>query len=49
MYSISVAVFVCSFSEEVLHEGLGDRAEVDVNPPASAAALQRYVSGGNPL
>ena len=49
MYSIPVAVFVCSFAEEVLHERLGDRAEVDVHPPASAAALQRYVSGGNPL
>lgn len=32
---------VWSLAPEVFHEGLGDRAEVDVHSSASAAALQR--------
>lgn len=34
-------VYVCTLSEEVLHERLGNRAEVDVHPATAAAPLQR--------
>lgn len=42
--SVCVPVFpvhVCTLAEEVFHEGLGNRAEVDVCPAAIAATLQR--------
>lgn len=34
-------VYVCTLSEEVFHERLGNRTEVDVNPAPAAATLQR--------
>lgn len=40
-FSLHVAVYVCSFNEEVFYEGLGDRAEVDVYPAPVAPTLQR--------
>lgn len=36
-------VYVCTLAEEVLHEGLGNRAEVDVCPATIASTLQRYI------
>lgn len=41
--TICFAVPVWAFPAQVLHERLGHRAEVDVGPPAAAAALQRWV------
>lgn len=41
--AVCLAVPVCAFLAQVLHEGLGHRAEVDVCPPSTAAALQWWV------
>lgn len=34
-------VYVCTLSEEVLHERLGNWTEMDVSPATTAATLQR--------
>lgn len=41
--TVCSAVPVCAFPAQVLHEGLGHRAEVDVRAPGPAAALQWWV------
>ena len=47
--AICFAVPVCTFPAQVLHEGLGHRAEVDVCPPGPAAALQWWVPSLSPI
>ena len=47
--AVCFAVPVCTFPAQVLHEGLGHRAEVDVCPPGPAAALQWWVPSLSPI